>query len=641
MNFMQRRIAQLETKVKEAAQAYYTDGTSELSDQDFDSMVAELKKLAPESEVLHKTGWGYDVIKDTTPGEKVKHKYGEAGSLSKAYSWGEVSKSLQNKVVDASLKLDGISVVLYYEKGRLVQALTRGDGIIGIDITEKAVKILKDKVMIGRGFTGAVRGELVMSYENFEIFAQSHERAENPRNSTAGLINGGMTDDIKYIDCVVYSVIGSDNHYFGKSSKYDGTTLPATRAWLQVEFGADNCAPFEFIHLCEDTLIDEMERLRSQWYGKWPADGIVLTHTDAGWDAETLEVTYDAQAFKFPSEVKSSEVIEVMWRMTKNRYYMPKVRVQPIRLAGTTVQHATGYNAQYIKENQIGVGSVVTLEKRGEIIPNINEVLTATGAVLPTRCPVCDTELEWAGVHLRCPNEACGNASTQDILMWCKKLAPVDGFGDILIKKYISELFGEDVTVNQLMDGRLWKYVPTNESDRSQVALFKKMCNLLMQGQYSLSDALEALNIPRLGTLTAKKLGAMPGAVRELLDNFLAEDYTDVPQILSAVGPATCEQIRANADKFLRLNIIASRIDWTEKEQVQVKGKVAITGKLSVKRDDFIQELNNAGYTVGEIGKDTNFLITDSPDSGSSKNLKADKFGIVKITEAEFRQNYM
>lgn len=640
MNFMQRRISQLETKVKEAAQAYYTDGTSPVSDDDFDAMVAELKKIAPESEVLHRTGWGYDVIKDTTPGEKVRHKYGEAGSLDKAYNWGEINKTLKGKVVDASLKLDGISVVLYYEKGRLVQALTRGDGVIGIDITEKAVRILKDKVMIGRGFTGAVRGELLMSYENFERFAALHEDAKNPRNSTAGLINGGLTDDIKYIDCLVYSVVGSDNHYFGVGERYKDCTMPATRAWLAVEFG-ESCAPFDFVELEEGTLVDRMNELREKWYGKYPADGIVLTDLDPVWNPDTFEVVYDAQAFKFPSEVKSSEVVEVIWRMTKNRYYMPKVRINPIPLAGTTVQHATGYNAQYIRDNAIGVGSIVTVEKRGEIIPNINEVVKSTYAEIPTSCPACGADLAWDGVHLRCPNESCGNATMQDILIWCKTLAPVDGVGDTLIKKYIRELFGEDITVNELMDGRLWPYIAAPISDKAQVNLFKQMCDKLMQGQYTLDAALEALNIPRLGNLTAKKLANMPTEIRKLLDNFKDDKFDDIPEILAAVGPATCQQIRANADKFLRLVYIADRIDWSEKVQVAVRGKVAITGKLSVKRDDFIQELQAAGYIVGDIGKDTNFLITDDPHSGSSKNAKADKFGIVKITEADFRANHM
>lgn len=642
MNPFQKKISGLEIEIKKAAQSYYTSGDSGLTDDQFDRLVDELKQLAPESPILNQTGWGYDVNEDTTPGEKVKHRYGTVVGLEKAYCWKEVNKSLQNKVVDASLKLDGLSVVLYYEKGNLVQALTRADGIIGIDITDKVVMILKDKVKIGVGFTGAVRGELCMSYENFEIFAQEHEGAANPRNSTAGLINGGITDDLKYVDCIVYSVIGSDNKYFGRSSRYENSTLPATRAWLQVEFGADHCAPYTTVELNEDTLVDTMDELRSKWYGKFPADGIVLTNMDATWNSETFEVLYDSQAFKFPSEVKSSEVLEVIWRLTKSRFYMPKVRLNPIQLAGTTVQHATGYNAKYILDKQIGTGSVVTVEKRGEIIPNINEVLTSTGAVLPTTCPVCGTEFIWEGVHLKCPNESCGNAKMQDILMWTKTLAPVDGMGDILRKKFITDLFGEDVSVDDLMDGRLMKYATSQKSDSAQVNLFLEMCDKLCNGTYDLECALEALNIPRLGNLTAKKVAQIPDKVKHLVAAYQTGTVAPSASIEQLVGPATAQSIADNADKFVRLALIQDRIDWEAKQQVEVKGKVAITGKLSVPRDQFVKELEAAGYKVAsDVSKDTSFLITDSPDSQTSKNQKADKFGVTKITEADFRLEYM
>lgn len=636
MNPFQKKISGLEVEIKKAAQSYYTSGDSGLTDDQFDKMVEQLKQLAPESEVLHQTGWGYDVNSDTTPGEKVKHKYGEAGSLDKAYSWDELFKEFKGAIVDASLKLDGISIVLYYQKGQLVQALTRGDGITGIDVTDKVRLILKDKTQITLGFTGAIRGEILMSYDNFEKFQEIHPDAKNPRNSTAGLINGQALEEMNYLNILVYSVVGSDNHNFGRGE------MPVNRAFLLVEYGEDNVAPSTVISLDNPDSIQKLYDLRTKWYNKWPADGIVLTAMRPTWNPDTFYITYNSQAFKFPSEEGTSEVEEVIWRLTKSRYYMPKIRVKPVQLAGTTVQHCTCYNSKYLVDNNIGVGSVVAFSKHGEIIPNIDKVVTPTAADIPTTCPVCGTEFIWDGVHIKCPNESCGNAKMQDILMWTKTLAPVDGMGDILRKKFITDLFGEDVTVNDLMDGRLQKYATSQKSDSAQVNLFFEMCNKLCNSRYDLASALEALNIPRLGNLTAKKVAQIPDKVRHLIAAYQTGTITPSASIEQLVGPATAQSIADNADKFVRLALIQDRIDWEPKQQVDVKGKVAITGKLSVPRDQFVKELEAAGYKVAsDVSKDTAFLITDSPDSQTSKNQKADKFGVTKITEADFRLKYM
>lgn len=195
-------MSDLELKIKEAAQKYYTDGSSDLSDDEFDRLIEQLRVENPQSLLLKKTGWGYSVESDSTSGMKYKHKYGIAGSLDKCRTWEEVKPVFRDQFVDISLKLDGISVLLYYRDGKLYQALTRGDGEIGIDITDKVLEIgiLTDTTRyteypcIPRDddrthFTGAVRGEIVMSFSNFDKYKELHPEAKNPRNATAGIIN--------------------------------------------------------------------------------------------------------------------------------------------------------------------------------------------------------------------------------------------------------------------------------------------------------------------------------------------------------------------------------------------------------------------------------------------------------------------
>lgn len=644
-------MTELEAKIKSAAQKYYSDGSSPYTDDEFDAMVEELRATDPNSE-LFKTGWGYNINIDSTPGAKVRHRYGSAGSLDKCRTWSELGKTLQKGPVDISLKLDGLSVVLYYYKNRLIQALTRGDGNIGIDITEKVLKIFPSTTPCSNvEFTGAVRGEILMSFESFERFKKIHSEAKNPRNSTAGIINGKDTiQDMPYLTLLVYTIVGDENigdrlNESGESSAY---TISAVRKRLRDMFGSERVVPHRSeVVINENKFLDTMNHFKDEWYGTYPADGLVLTYEylPANY-VEKYEVTYDAKAFKFKAEEKACRVVEIEWNMTKKRYAMPKIRIVPTEFSGTTVEFCTGYNAQFIKDNNIGPGSIITVEKRGEIIPNVNEVIDATGANLITHCPNCGRKLVWNGVHLQCKNSNCSNAIQQDTLVWMEHVAPKDGLGDTLKLKMLSMLVesGElnDFSVERIMESKLKL---SNSTQLVKQNDFADMWTSLHSDPVKLVDAILALNVPRIGGITAIKLSEYPDLVNILCD-IACEEATTLPLSVSvalskAIGQANTQSIEDNLWKFSRLSYLKKRIVKTIKSEVKLKGKVAITGKLSVKRSDFENQLRSAGYIPGDISKDTKFLITDDPNSSSSKNKKADQWGIVKITEQEFRKQYM
>ena len=196
-------MTDLEVIIQRAAQAYYTDGSSNLSDAEFDALVDQLRRENPDS-LLFRVGWGYDISNDTTPGMKRKHLYTTIGSLTKCHDLKEVGTEFLGVPVDVSTKLDGLSCVLYYENSLLKYALTRGDSFTGIDITDKVLKIQPKFARTCRPFTGAIRGEILMSFHNFEEFQKNHADAKNPRNSTAGLINGKDTfNDLHYLSIVL------------------------------------------------------------------------------------------------------------------------------------------------------------------------------------------------------------------------------------------------------------------------------------------------------------------------------------------------------------------------------------------------------------------------------------------------------
>lgn len=633
MNILQKRI-------QEASQKYYTDGTSNVSDAEFDKMLEQLRKEDPDSPLLG-VGHGYDINKDSTVGERVKHRYGVAGSLDKCHSWEEIPRAFISSISDyyqVSLKIDGLSVVLYYREGKLVQALTRGGGEAGIDITPKVALILKENIKLkDETFTGAVRGEIVMSYSAFEQYQADHADAKNPRNTAAGIVNSKdiCVQDIQMLDIVVYTIVGIEP-FMSLPEPYTYTD-----AWKWLEYNFKNVAPHAIIPLNSNIFMIQMENLQAEWYGKYPADGIVITKDEL--QLQTIPnikgyaVIYPALAFKFKAESTVTKIVGIEWNLTKTKYLVPRINVETVQLSGTNVSWATGFNAQNMRDQQLGVGAEVSIMKSGEIIPYIEDVVTPVDCELPTKCPCCGAELEWNGVHLQCPNIECADADVQDTLIWMKHIAPWDGLGDTLKLTYLNEMFGDDITID-----RIYEHGPFSESELNTGLVkkteFRKMFNALFTNQVKLCDAIQALNIPRFGDVTSRKLAEHPEIVQTAITCSKAgEIYSDFS---SEIGEANFQSMKANIHKFARLLFIIDNIIWKSDKQ-EDKGKVAITGKLSVKRAVFEEELRNAGYTPGSIAKDTKFLITDDPNSSTDKNKKADAWGIVKITESEFRANYM
>ena len=636
-------MTELELKIKTAAQKYYTDGSSDLTDEEFDNLVAQLRNENPESELLKQVGWGYNVNSDSTPGEKFAHRYGEAGSLEKCRTWAEIKPKFRGAFVDISLKLDGISVVLYYRHGKLYQALTRGDGTIGIDITDKVISIgVTTDLYVD--FTGAVRGEIVMPFKCFDEWKSSHPDAKNPRNVTAGLINkkSWNSADLKFLHIVVYSIVGYE--YSFNSSKF--SDMFDIREWLNQHF--NHVAPNTTYLMIETDMIRMFAELKDRWGTEYPSDGLVISNFNV--ESEGNKIIQEAQAFKFKSEIASTKVLEVEWNMSKTGYAVPRVRVEPVQLAGTTVQYCTGYNAQYIVDNNLGVGAIVEIEKRGEIIPNINNVIAVgQAAQIPKFCPFCSCELQWDGVHLACKNPSCSNSVLKDTMIWTNIIAPIDNLGESLKEKFFKAVYTDVPTVEDLMVCKPTAYQTAPED--SQAYRMKLMFDKLFDTTaIKLSDAIKALNIPRFGDVNANKLAQYPDKVKELVEvvcnsSIESTQLTNMfNNMKSYIGDANAESLKQAAHKLARLRFIQSRIDWstpTEDSTTECKGKVAITGKLSVKRADFERELKAAGYIPAEISKDTKFLITDNPTSSSSKNKKADAWGIVKINEEQFRKEYM
>lgn len=632
--------------IKENAQKYYTTGTQELSDDVFDVLVDEVRKYNPESEVLT-TGWGYEL---DSAKNKCNHKYGHVGSLTKVRTFKEITDKLKiTDNIDVSAKLDGMSVVLYYSFGKLNKAVTRGDGTVGIDITDKVKYLIGDTIK-DETFTGAVRGEILICPKEFEEFKTKYPEAKNHRNSAIGIINGDeITEDFKYLKLGVYSMIAIelDSNFTNNS-----VTIESTNSWLESNFKCT--APRVTIDFSELNYAGVLEHFKKKWEKDFNIDGLVLSTPYLTYNPSNHEIIQKAVAYKFPEEIKLSKVTGIEWNMSKNGEYIPVVQIEPVVLAGTTVKRATGFNARFIKENKIGIGATIAICKRGEIIPNVKEVVEPAKTVeLPEFCNHCGQKLVWDTnkVNLICVNENCCQKNKEDLKAWCMNLAPVEGLGWKTIEKVLKfpvsamNNLVDDVTIDDLFN---INPIPGVTYGHGEQGSFNQMIDILQNGKFTVSQFLLALNIPGLGKISAKRWEESKNAIKYL--DYVANTSMDYDQNFVALTEIVQDKnvvfsLRTTYhDKFSKYyNMLKDRIiNSTVTTTNSMKGSVVITGALSIKRADFEKLLENNGWKLSSsLNKDTKFLITNTPESGTSKNVKANELGVTKITEDDFVKNYM
>jgi len=365
--------------IKKASQLYYSNGTSPLTDAEFDKLIEEERAENPNSPLLG-VGHGYDI--SLTSGQKIEHKYGTVGSLPKCHNWDEFPKGLKDVIVCSTLKLDGLSCAMYYRDGVMYQALTRGDGQVGIDITEKIHKIAPDYVTIAdKTFTGAVRGEILMSLKQFEEYSKTRDDTKNPRNTTAGLINAKeVSDDLKYLTVVVYTVIGIETTNSYPFPLYPFTDYTSMNKWLCENFS--NVVKTSIYRYHNASEFDEsMKVYRNEWYNKYPADGIVITNNHIEFVPKDTGayIKYASTAFKFKAESAETVVKGIEWNLSKTKNLVPVIQVEPIQLSGATVKRCAGCNALYILNNKISIGKKVRITRANEVIPKILEIQDEDG----------------------------------------------------------------------------------------------------------------------------------------------------------------------------------------------------------------------------------------------------------------------
>lgn len=639
-------IMELERDIPKFAKAYYEENAL-ISDMEFDQLVDRLRELKPDSTILHTPGWGY---KQT--GSKLRHKYQLVKSLDKCKTYDEIPERFKNKEVMLSPKLDGLTGVFYYKDGRLVNAITRGDGQEGKDITDKAILIVGTEIK-DKSFTGAVRGELEISEENWEKIKDKYPDAKNARNLCAGWINSKEynPEEIQMIDFVTYKVNGQERPEGKENIFYDlGDTICLNSDplksdvidWLNYNFS--HVIPNAAGIIPKDGFDDFMTRVFNEFKKEgYVLDGIVISAKDVVYDRKSYSYIYDECAFKFPSEEVPTVIKDINWTLTRTMRMVPVLNVEAVNLAGATIENVTGNNAKYLIDNGLGKGAEITICRSNEVIPKHMSTIQPTDVELPKVCPVCNSNLSWVGVDLKCINSECAGADYLDLKRWCEVIGETDGFAWLLMKQYLDGFNIKNLA--NLYDRRaeIDNYFYSHSqslsiTDNKAVQFFNK----LFKEEVDIEKALLALNIPRLGDKTTKELSRNIELSKRLVDYMVRQDTTQTEfatlydGLLNVVKEATTTSIFENQTKLANLRYIYTRIKFKDVSNKEII-KVAVTGALeTMKRSAFEKYIESYGYELSSAIKSCRYLITNTPDSGSSKNKDAKKYGVEIITERDF-----
>lgn len=604
-------IKTLEIKIKKYATSYY-EGNPEISDSEFDSLVDELRKKDPNNKLLTTIGWGYELSDPLTTQEEHSYEIGKFEDKIKKVS----ELGLKNDEGVISVKIDGGSILCYYEKGILVRALTRGNGIIGYSVTKKMKKIAPSN-LVDKTFTGLVRGEIAMKTKVFN--SKYSDDYSSARNLAVGMIKRDKLtlEELRDLSFVAYTVRGTT------SQKLDSKTK--VFEWLKKN-------KFEVVDTFNtNNWSDDAFRTLIKSYDKYPIDGLVITshkykELDDGTFIPEREVAYKTNA-----DTAEVEVTDITWNLTRTGKLFPTVWFTPVRLSGATVQKATAFNAKFVEEEGLGIGSKILIQRSGEIIPDVMEVLIRKKYKFPDICPKCGNPLSKKGVHLVCESPDCKGYAYNSLEHWIQTITELKGLGSSTIEDFTNNLAIDSIDTFY----KKLELIPNLFSKTSATRNLMNRMIKLLHSPISFSKFLNACNIAMIGRVASDELSEYKELILyDKIDN----DWIEKINSMKGCNITAKKNLIDKIDTIRRYSKYVTFESDNSKGNSE-KGVVAITGALSVPRNDFVKEITQAGWKFAtSISNKVNYLVTDNPNSGSSKNKKAQLLGVKVISEKEFRQ---
>jgi DNA ligase (NAD+) len=626
------RITRLVGEIKRHKDAYY-NGTPLISDAAYDALEDELRELDPTNAILKSVG---APVAQVVEWEKARHAI-PMGSLNKAVSEEEfrkwaarcdaLAKQQGLRAISEDLflteKLDGLSLAVTYEKGALKQAITRGDGEIGERITPNAARMKGVPGKLKRALDVTVRGEIILMLSDMK---KAFPAAANPRNQAAGTSKRFDGEGCQHLSVLFYDLDITGEEHANEEEKFDHLA--------QLGFLTPN-----FVVCDLDGAIAEHEAYAKTKRAKldYEIDGLVLRANDVHAQHMLGEVNNrprGAVAFKFASQAKVTQVIDIIWDTGSSGRVSPVAIVAPVQLAGATVQRASLANASRVAELGIGIGDEVLVSRRNDVIPYVEEVVTKNGPVAkaPTQCSICGAKLERSGEYLSCRNKKCRALVEGRIQNWVDAQGILE-WGEGLISQLV-----EAKLVKEPAD--LYRLEPSDIAElegRGTIIATKVLKNLKAVLPLSLPKFLASLGVENFGAQTAKALVAGGFDTLAKVTEAGVEELAPLPGVGPAKAKAVVEGLRDRAPEIQRL-LKVGVVPVTKKASGPLAGKTfCFTGALSQPRKVYEQMVEERGGTLlSGVTKELHYLVMEDPQSGSSKAQKAAKYGTQCIDEKTF-----
>ena len=641
-----KRIDELVEKLNEASHAYYTDGIEMMTNYEYDEMYDELLALEDETGYIRDDSPSVNVGYETAAGlPKIVHEI-KMLSLNKTKDRDELRAWLGDKEGLLSWKLDGLTVGLTYENGRLVQGVTRGNGVEGELITANVLACRNIPKSIPYKGKVIVRGEAVIRYSDFEKINEAIEdtdaRYKNPRNLCSG--------SIRQLDPKV-TAERKVSFYAFTLTLSEGLEMPSRRQkmeWMKSQ-GFDIV---DYVMVDADSLNDAIngyEKAITDF--DIPSDGLVLTLEDAEY-ASTLGATAkfpkDSIAFKWRDQQAETVLREIEWSPSRTGLLNPVAIFDPVELEGTTVSRASVHNINIMEDLKLGIGDTVVVYKANMIIPQLSGNLTQSGNIqIPDTCPVCGgptlvKDLEGTKT-LYCTNPDCIAKHVKKFSHFVSRDAlNIEGLSESGLLKLIG--IGAVRTFADLF--RLGSH---REAIIEMEGFGKKSYDNLVESAERASHTTPArllygLGVQGIGTANSNLIAR---ACRNKWDEMVSLDEEDLTGI-DGVGPVMArDYVKYFADEDNRAVIADLLTELTLDESYEAAGTglegktFVITGSLEhySNRKDLKAEIEaEGGKVAGSVSAKTDYLITNDPGSGSAKNRAARELGVAIITEEDIME---
>ena len=641
----QQEQQELVERLNQANKAYYTEANPIMTDREYDELYDRLVTLEKETGIIFSKSptqqVGFDVLKSL---KKVSHPV-PLLSLDKTKEVHKLVSFLTNKTGILSYKLDGLTVLLNYEAGELNQAVTRGNGQIGEDVTHNALHFANVPQRIP--YTGSlyIRGEAAITYTDFEAINNrllADEQYKNPRNLCSGTVRQLDSSILKERKVMYYAFSLMKNLDFSLKSE----------ALLFLE--AQGFTTVDYAMVDADSVDDQVEQFKTALGSlNVPTDGLVLTYDDMAYSealGATSKFPRDSIAFKWEDQLAETKLLMIEWNTSRTGLINPIAVFESVDLEGTAVKKASLHNLSILEELKLGIGDTITVYKANMIIPQVAENLTQTGPVSPPdTCPVCVAQtqvLNQNGVKtLYCTNSNCKAQRIKLFTHYVSRNAMnIEGLSEATITKFLDHQLIADISdIYKLKEHKDCIKKLEGFGEKSTENLLKsieksKTCHLY--------QFIYALGIFNVGLAGAKLLC-------EHFDHDITKIKMATPELLiqiegfgdiiagSIADYFSHEKNRQQLDEIYHQLVI---IQPAQKETKLAGLTFVVTGSLSYFENRKALQIiieQNSGKLSGSVTKNTNYLVNNDKESGSSKNQTAAKLGVPIISEMEFKKLFL